>query len=54
MELDCSTQCVCPFVITDPTGDILARFGNEWERNEALLTGEFPEDAEPAYVNEVE
>lgn len=40
------------FVITDSTGCFfLAEFSSEQERDEALLTGEFPEDAEPAFVN---
>lgn len=52
-DLDrCSSQCTCPYVITDSTGNILARFSDEWDRNESLLTGEFPDDAEPAYINE--
>lgn len=50
---DCSTQCSCPYVITDASGDILARFSEEWERDEELLSGDFPEDAQPAYVDEV-
>lgn len=47
----CSTGCVCPWVITDAEGTILARFDTEAERDEALLTDEFGDDAEPAYVN---
>lgn len=42
-----------PFVITDASGEILARFSNDVERDEALYTGEFPEDAEPAFVNDL-
>lgn len=41
-----------PFVITDATGGILERFEDQQERDEALLTGEYGDDAEPAYVNE--
>lgn len=41
-----------PYVITDPEGWVLRRFTSEQERDEALLTGEFPDDAEPAYINE--
>lgn len=41
-----------PFIITDPEGAILARFTDEQERDEALLTGDYPDDAEPAYENE--
>ncbi len=41
-----------PWVITDPDGSILDRFSDEQERDEALLTGEYPADAEPAYVND--
>lgn len=41
-----------PYIITDPDGEVLARFATEQERDEALLTGEYPDDAEPAYENE--
>lgn len=43
-----------PYVITDADGKILVRFYNEQQRDEALLTGDFPDDAEPAYINEME
>lgn len=39
------------YIITDADGKILASYNEEWERNEALMTGEFPDDAEPAYLN---
>lgn len=40
-----------PWVITEADGDILARFESEEKRDEALLTGDYPDDAEPAYIN---
>ena len=39
-------------VITTSDGVILASFDTEQERDDALHTGEYPEDAEPAFVNE--
>lgn len=54
MEIDldaCASQCTCPWVITDPDGNILARFDTQEERDEVMLTGEYPDDSEPAYVN---
>jgi hypothetical protein len=41
-----------PWVITEADGSILDRFCDETDRDEALLTGEYPDDAEPAYVND--
>ena len=41
-----------PYVITDADGGILDRFTSEEERNDALHTGEYPDDSQPAYVNE--
>lgn len=41
-----------PYVITDANGDLLDRFLTEEERDDALHTGEYPDDAEPAYVND--
>lgn len=39
------------YIITDNDGSILADFSDEQERDEALLTGEYPDDAEPAFLN---
>jgi hypothetical protein len=39
------------WAITDPDGNILAEFEDEWDMQDALQTGEYPEDAEPAYIN---
>lgn len=41
-----------PFIITDAEGEILARFSNEQDREDALHSGEFPDDAEPAFLND--
>lgn len=48
----CANGCVCEYVITDPLGNILARFSDEIERDEAMYTGEFPDDSEPAFIND--
>lgn len=40
-----------PYLITDRDGGVLARFDEEQERDEALLTGDYPDDAEPAFLN---
>lgn len=41
-----------PYLITEPNGDILARFSVEQDRDDALLTGEYSDDAEPAYESD--
>lgn len=41
-----------PWIVTDATGTELGSFATETEASEALLTGEYPENAEVAYVNE--
>lgn len=43
-----------PWAITDPDDNdrVVDRFTTVWEAHEALLTGEYPENAEVAYVNE--
>lgn len=48
----CANGCTCPYLITNPAGNILARFYDEQERDESLLTGDYPDDSEPAYMNE--
>lgn len=40
------------YVITDADGNIIAEYSDEQERDEAMLTGDFPDDAEPAYLNQ--
>lgn len=40
------------WVITDAEGCILEHFLTQQERDDALLTGEYPDDAEPAYVSD--
>lgn len=44
----------CPYIITDPEGNILGEYWDEVERDEALYSGDYPDDAEPAFLNEVE
>lgn len=43
------TAGVGPYLVTDAAGGILARFTVEQERDEALLTGNYPDGALPAY-----
>jgi hypothetical protein len=40
-----------PWAITTPEGEILALFAHAEERDEEMLTGEYPDDAEPAFIN---
>lgn len=40
------------WILTDPDGTILARFGTEDEAREATYTGEYPDEVEVAYEDE--
>lgn len=40
------------WIVTDADGTSLASFTSETEAQEALLTGEHPDDAQIAYLND--